>query len=92
MRSSRLQSYCPDLGFIASARIDLSQSDLSRLGFKRVIATKLKGFPREVVIVREQDYASLDDTIRDGLFAEINAETRDSGRPSPAPWEASRPN
>jgi hypothetical protein len=66
--SSRLQHYCPDIGFIASARLDLRDQVLERHGYKRVIAKKIKGFPKEVVIVDRHEYEQLDPAVRKALF------------------------
>jgi len=66
--ASRLQHYCPDIGFIASARLDLREQVLERHGYKRVIAKKIKGFPKEVVIVDRQEYEQLDSDVRKALF------------------------
>ena len=66
--ASRLQRYCPDLGFIASAKVDLRDQVLERHGYKRVIAKKIKGFPKEVVIVDRQEYEQLDSDVRKALF------------------------
>jgi len=66
--ASRFQHYCPDLGFIASAKVDLRDQVLERHGYKRVIAKKIKGFPKEVVIVDRQEYEQLDPSVRKALF------------------------
>jgi class 3 adenylate cyclase len=66
--ASRLQGYCRDLGFIASARINMKQITLSKHGYKKVIAKNLRGFPKEVVIVDEKEYNKLDPKIIDELF------------------------
>jgi class 3 adenylate cyclase len=66
--ASRLQHYCPDIGFIASARLDLRDQVLERHDYKRVVAKKIKGFPKEVVIVDRQEYEQLDPNVRKGLF------------------------
>jgi class 3 adenylate cyclase len=66
--ASRLQHYCPDIGFIASARLDLRDQVLERHDYKRVIAKKIKGFPKEVVIVDRQEYEQLDPDVRKALF------------------------
>jgi hypothetical protein len=69
--ASRLQGYCRDLGFIASARLNLPEKTLTDNGYIRVIAKDLKGFPREIVIVDGAEYKKLDDTIREQLFENI---------------------
>lgn len=69
--ASRLQNYCGELGFIASARLNAPHKTLSDAKYKRVIATKIKGFPREIVIVDEGEYNSLNGEIKSELFAEL---------------------
>lgn len=66
--ASRLQHYCPDIGFIASARLDVRDQVLERHGYQRVIAKKIKGFPKEVVIVDRHEYEQLDPALRKALF------------------------
>lgn len=66
--ASRLQKYCPELGFIASARMGLTEADLSKSGYIRTVAKKIPGFPREVVVVDQNEYESLDAVTRDRLF------------------------
>jgi len=41
---------------------------LERHGYKRVIAKKIKGFPKEVVIVDRPEYEQLDPNMRKALF------------------------
>jgi class 3 adenylate cyclase len=69
--ASRLQRYCPELGFIASARLGLPKATLDKHRYRRVIATKLRGFPKEVVIVDKMEYQQLDQAVKDRLFEEI---------------------
>lgn len=66
--ASRLQKYCPELGFIASARIGLSESTLKEHLYIKVIATKIKGFPKEIVIVDKDEFKNLDEKIKEELF------------------------
>lgn len=66
--ASRLQKYCPDLGFIASARIGLPETLLKRWGYTKVIATQIKGFPKEIVIVDEVEFNLLGEEIKNSLF------------------------
>ena len=68
--ASRLQNYCPDLGFIASARLMIPNNHLERNGYTKVIATNLRGFSNEVVIVDRNEYEGLDDNSRNSLFAD----------------------
>ena len=70
--ASRLQSYCPSLGFIASARINLENSSLQKNGYVKVVAKKIKGFPKEIVIVDKTEYLGLAPDLKKDLFEEIN--------------------
>ena len=69
--ASRLQSYCRELGFIASARINPSKETLNESSYIKVIASKIKGFPKEIVIVDKDEYNNLPEDIRNDLFEEI---------------------
>jgi class 3 adenylate cyclase len=69
--ASRLQNYCPNLGFIASARVGIPKATLKKHGYVSVVATRIKGFPREIVNVEEREYADLDETVRAEMFEEI---------------------
>jgi class 3 adenylate cyclase len=66
--ASRLQKYCPELGFIASARLMLSDREIATHGFIKVVATQLRGFPDEIVVVDRVEYETLSDDIRNRLF------------------------
>ena len=66
--ASRLQSYCRELGFIASARIGLPETTLKKHGYMKVIAKNLKGFPEEIVIVDKEEFDELSEEIKDELF------------------------
>ena len=66
--ASRLQSYCPNLGFIASARLMIPERELKKHGYKKTVATKIRGFPDELVIVDATEYDALQDEVRDDLF------------------------
>jgi len=69
--ASKLQHYCPQLGFIASARLNLPNALLEKHGYKRVIATRLPGFPKEIVIVDKREFEALGPQLRGELFAEL---------------------
>jgi len=69
--ASRLQIYCRELGFVASARLNAPLENLSASKYKKVIATQLKGFPSEIVIVDENEYLMLSQQIKDSLFEEL---------------------
>jgi hypothetical protein len=66
--ASRLQKYCPELGFIASARIGVRESVLKKNEYIKVIANKIKGFPKEIVIVDKREFENLDTQIQEDLF------------------------
>jgi class 3 adenylate cyclase len=68
--ASRLQKYCPELGFIASARLKLPDREIARHGFIKVVATQLRGFSNEIVLVDREEYEALSDETRKGLFKE----------------------
>jgi len=68
--ASRLQKYCPELGFIASARLMFSDSEIERHGFMKVVATQLRGFAEEIVVIDRVEYEALPDDIRNRLFKE----------------------
>jgi class 3 adenylate cyclase len=70
--ASRLQRYCPDLGFIASARLGVPEATLSKHGYMKVIATQLKEFPKEIVLVDKSEYARLDGSLRNRLFEPLS--------------------
>jgi class 3 adenylate cyclase len=69
--ASRLQTYCRELGFIASARIGLQGDALHEHGYCKVIAKCIPGFPKEVVIVDRRELEQLDATVRSHLFDDI---------------------
>lgn len=69
--ASRLQKYCSDLAFIASARIEIPESKLHEYGYIKVIAKKIRGFPKELVIVDKNEYDKLSEEIRSDLFESL---------------------
>jgi len=66
--ASRLQSYCKELGFIASARVGFTREIVKKHGYIRVVAKKLRGFPKELVIVDQGEYKGLPAALRADLF------------------------
>ena len=66
--ASRLQQYCPQLGFIASGRLQIRDLTIIKNNYKKVVASKLKGFPQEFVIVDNDEFNELDKQIKDELF------------------------
>jgi class 3 adenylate cyclase len=71
--ASRLQSYCPELGFIASARVMIPATVLKKHGYIKVVATKLKGFPNELVLVDSAEFNNLAEARRLELFSETSS-------------------
>lgn len=69
--AARLQSYCRELGFIASGRIRFSNKIITEHHYHKVWAKKLSGFPKEVVIVDKQEYENLSASTQKELFEEI---------------------
>ncbi len=67
----RLLKYCANLDFLISARLNLPRNSLDPMACKKVIATKIKDFNREIVVVSKAEFAALDPAIRDSLFEEI---------------------
>jgi class 3 adenylate cyclase len=72
--ASRLQSYCRELGFIASARIRFSNRIIRQHRYHKVWAKKLLGFPKEAVIVDKEEYEKLPDKTKKELFEEVRGE------------------
>lgn len=66
--ASRLQKYCPELGFIASARVGLPEEILKKHAYRKVVATQIRGFPKEIVIVDKDEFEELDLDTRETLF------------------------
>jgi len=69
--ASRLQKYCPEMGFISSARIEIPQESLEKIGYQKLVTRQLRGFPREVVIVRKSTYEQLTKERREELFIDL---------------------
>ena len=68
--ASRLQSYCRDLGFIASARLMLPDDELEEHGYIKVVATQIRGFTNELVVVDRSEYEAISDDTRSSLFSD----------------------
>lgn len=69
--ASRLQKYCTGLNFIASARLNIPSSILEKHNYIKVVATKIKGFPKEVVIVDKSEYKQLNHEFLKDLFSPL---------------------
>ena len=66
--ASRLQGYCPGLGLVLSAGLQLPEATMKKLDLIRVVATNIKGFEKEEVLVCRDEYESLSDIRRSGHF------------------------
>ena len=69
--ASRLQKYCPDLTFTASARVGIPETTLEKDSYIKVVATKLRGFPKEIIILDKSDYNKLTPEVKQDLFESI---------------------
>jgi len=69
--AARLQSYCREIGFVASARLMVQHAQ--KAAWHRVTATSIKGFTAEDVYVDFDEFNELDPKVRKSLFAEIAA-------------------
>lgn len=69
--ASRLQGYCRELGFIASARINFPEKELDKHGYIKVVAKKLSGFPKEIVVVDKNEFDRLEETLKKDLFEQL---------------------
>lgn len=69
--ASRLQSYCSSVGFIVAGRLNIKSSEIEENKYLKLVATKIKGFPQEIVIVDIQDYERLDEETKFDLFQQI---------------------
>jgi class 3 adenylate cyclase len=81
--ASRLQKYCPELGFVASARLMLQDREITKHGFMKVVATQLRGFPDEIVVIDRVEYEALPDETRKRLFKEPQSATTDPNKQPP---------
>lgn len=69
--AGRLQSYCRELRFIASAKIGPQRIRKNPREFKKLVIKKLKGFPPELVYVDTLSYSKLSKKEQASLFKEI---------------------
>lgn len=74
--AARLQKYCAGLNFMASARLNLATDKLDKHGYTKVLATNIKGFPKEIVIVDKKEYLNLPADVKKNLFVEISGITK----------------
>lgn len=66
--ASRLQGYCPGLGLVLSAGLQLPDTTIAELGLVRAVATNIKGFEKEDVLVCRDEYEALSEIRRSGHF------------------------
>lgn len=67
--ASRLQSYCRQIGFIVSGRLNIKSTELEKNTYIKIVAIKIKGFPQEIVLVDKDDFnKELDDDTKKELF------------------------
>jgi len=68
--ASRLVKYCPELSFLASDRVEARDEEIHQI-YSRVVATKIRGFPDEIVLANKGDFAKLNERAKRGLFREL---------------------
>ncbi len=64
----RLQNYCREVGFIASARIGIDESIATKASWIKTTATQLKGIGREIVFVDKDEYETIPSDTKRALF------------------------
>jgi class 3 adenylate cyclase len=69
--ASRLVKYCPGLDIVASSRFKVDKSMLEKHGYRKVVATSLRSFEKEIVIVDANDYNNLSQSEKERLFTEL---------------------
>lgn len=69
--ASRLVKYCPEVNFIASARVKISNDYLKSNGYIRVIASELRSFEKEIIIIEKDDYNAVSNIDKKRLFREL---------------------
>ena len=74
--ASRLQRYCPELSFIASASIGLPRAQLDEHTYSRVVAKNVRDLGEQIVIVDTADYKRLPSDVRDELFGALETARR----------------
>jgi len=66
--ASRLQSYCREIGFIFSGRLNIKSTELEENQYVKKVAKKIKGFPREYVIIDKGNFDNLTNEVKTELF------------------------
>jgi len=69
--ASRLVKYCPEINFIASARLNLPKKSLKDNGYCKIIARELRSFENEIIIIDEGDYNNVSIDDKERLFKEL---------------------
>lgn len=69
---SRLQSYCREINFVVSGRLNLHQAEIEKNSYIKVVATKLAGFPKEIVLLDKNELKEkISEEKRLELFSEM---------------------
>jgi hypothetical protein len=68
--TARLVKYCPDLSFIASARVEFDETYMREANalYYRLLATKVRSFNNELVYVNPLDFVKLKRDVQNRLF------------------------
>ena len=66
--ASRLQNYCKELGFIFSGRVNPPKKDIDKNDYLKVVTTKMRGLPNEIVYVDKAEFEKLSPEIKEELF------------------------
>lgn len=66
--ASRLQNYCKELGFIVSGRVTTPKKLMDENKYTKAVASKLEGFPNEIVYVDSSEFDLLDESLKSRLF------------------------
>ncbi|MBL7841887.1 MAG: hypothetical protein JNJ75_17200 [Cyclobacteriaceae bacterium] len=69
--ASRLVKYCPEINFVASARLDLPKDKLEANRYFRIIAKELRSFENEIIIVDKNDYSKVSENDKKRLFTSL---------------------
>ena len=66
--ASRLQNYCREIGFIISGRLNIKKTDIEKYEYTKQVATNLKGFQPETVLIDKKGFNKLNPMVRSSLF------------------------
>jgi len=73
--ASRLVKYCKEVNFICSARLDIPSEQIQKNNYMKVIATSLRSFENEIVIIDKSDYKRIPEDERKRIFKEIKVKS-----------------